>query len=49
MAKELQSFEENQVWDIVAAKEAKENARVVRSKRVSRKKFDFDIKERYRA
>lgn len=46
MAEELQSFEDNQVWEIV---DAPDSASVVQCKWVFRKKFDCDNNVRYRA
>ncbi|KAF2905648.1 hypothetical protein ILUMI_00526 [Ignelater luminosus] len=46
MAEELQSFEDNQVWEIV---DAPDSASVVQCKWVLKKKFDCDDKVRYRA
>lgn len=46
IAEELQSFDDNQVWETV---DALDNASVVQCKWVLRKKYDCDGKVRYRA
>lgn len=46
MAEELQSFDDNQVWEVV---DTPSSASVVQCKWVLRKKFDYDNKVRYRA